>query len=169
MIHSVAILLVFIFLVAGVVVVPMGLPGTWVIALCGVVYSLFYRFDGGASSALKVNGLLIAFAIVGELADFVISTLGNKPLNVSTGAIWASLLGGLVGAIVGVPVFLIGSVLGLFIGAFLGALFFEWATLKNFRSALASATAVLATRAVASGLKTCLAFGMALYLGFKLF
>jgi uncharacterized protein YqgC (DUF456 family) len=164
-----AILLVFLAIIGGVFLVAVGLPGTWVIVLASLGYSLFYPFDGGATSAYWVNGVLLGAAIFGEVVEFVVGTFGSKPLKVSNGAIWCALLGGLIGAIIGVPVFLVGALLGLFIGAFVGAFLYELFVLKSFGRALVNATAVLATRVVATFLKVTLALGMGIYLGFKIF
>ncbi len=149
--------------------VPLGLPGTWVIVLAGVVYSLFYPFDGGSGSAWWTNGILIGLALFGEAMEFGVNIFGAKPLKVSNGAIWSALIGGIVGAIIGVPVFLIGSLIGLFIGAFLGAFCYELIVLKSIPRAFVNACAVLTTRIVSMSLKTTLAIGMAVYLFFKLF
>ncbi|MCE9625789.1 MAG: DUF456 domain-containing protein [Deltaproteobacteria bacterium] len=160
---------VFLAVGLGVMMVPLGLPGTWVIVVGGVLYSIFFQFDGGVTSAIKVNVVLVGLAVFGEIVEFGVGTLGSKPLNVSNGAIVCAFIGGIVGAIVGVPIFLIGSLIGLFIGAFLGALIYEWATLNNFGRAFVNAGAVLATRMVATFLKTTLAVGMGVYLIFKVF
>jgi uncharacterized protein YqgC (DUF456 family) len=160
---------VFLCIGLGLLMVPLGLPGTWVIVIGAVVYSLFFGFDGGASSALAVNAILIGIAVFGEIVEFFVGTLGSKPLKVSNGAIVCAFIGGIVGAIIGVPVFLIGSLLGVFLGAFLGAFIWELATLGSVGRALTNALAVLATKVVATFLKTALAIGMAVYLLFKLF
>jgi len=161
--------LVSLSILAGIFMVPLGLPGTWVIALGGVLYSLFQPFDGGSSSPVAVDLVLIGLAVFGEVMELLVGTLGSKPLQVSNGAIACAFIGGIVGAIVGVPVFLVGSLIGLFIGAFVGAFFYEWLTLKNFGRAFVNASAVLATRMVATFHKTTLAVGMGLYLVFKVF
>jgi len=167
--HWAAIGLVFLMIAVGIVLVPLSLPGTWVIVLSSVLFSLFFPFDGGATSAFAVNAKLIGVAVFGELMEFGVSTLGSKPLKVSNGAIACAFVGGIVGAIIGVPVVLVGSLIGLFLGAFLGAFIFEWVTLKDFKRAFVNACAVLATRLVAMVLKSALALGMGLYLMFKLF
>lgn len=160
---------VLLAIVLGVLMVPLGLPGTWLIVVGGLLYSLIYPFDGGTTSAIGVNLTLIGLAIFGEIMEFLIGTLGSKPLKVSNGAIICAFIGGIVGAIVGVPVFLVGALIGIFLGAFVGALVYEWVTLKSFGKALVNAWAVLATKMVASFLKTALALGMGIYLAFKMF
>ncbi|MFO1464782.1 MAG: DUF456 domain-containing protein [bacterium] len=153
----------------GILMVPLGLPGTWVIALGGVLYSLFFKFDGGATSAIGVDLILIGLAVFGEIVEFAVGTLGSKPLKVSNGAIVCAFIGGIVGGLIGVPVFLVGALIGIFLGAFVGAFVYEWATLKNFGKAFVNAGAVLATKMVATFLKTTLAVGMGVYLLFKAF
>ena len=160
---------VFLCIVLGVLMVPLGLPGTWLIVVGAALYSIFFSFDGGDSSAWAVNFILIGIAVFGEIVEFFVGTLGSKPLKVSNGAIVCAFIGGIVGAIIGVPVFLIGSLLGVFLGAFLGAFIWELATLGSVGRALTNALAVLATKVVATFLKTTLAIGMGVYLVFKLF
>lgn len=155
--------------VFGILMVPLGLPGTWLIVVGSILYSFFFVFDGGATSLWTVNAILIGLAVFGEIVEFFIGTLGSKPLKVSDGAIVCAFIGGIVGAIVGVPIFLIGSILGVFIGAFIGAFIWEWVHLKSFGRAFTNALAVLATKVVATFLKTTLAIGMGVYLVFKLF
>lgn len=149
--------------------VPLSLPGTWVIALAGLLFSLFDSFDAGATSALWVLGWLLGLALFGEIMEFLVGTVGGKAVKISNGAILAAFIGGLVGLFVGVPVFLVGSLVGLFVGSFLAALVYEWVTVKSFKTAIVTACAVLATRMVATFLKTVLAIGMGVFLGYKIF
>ncbi len=168
MLHLITLLIVILLCLIGILIVPLSLPGTWVIVLAGIGYSLFYSFQP-ATSPFAVGGILLSLAIFGEIVEFVVGTFGSKPLKVSNGAILSAFIGGILGAIVGVPVFLIGSLLGIFIGAFLGAFLYEWVTLKKLGRAFINACAVLATKVVASVLKTSLAIGMTVYLLVKIF
>jgi len=169
MLFSLTVFIVIIMVLAGIIMVPIGLPGTWVIVLASGLYSIFYTFDGGETSRLWVNGALIIVALFGELMEFGVGTFGSKTLNVSNGAVLSAFIGGIVGLIIGVPVFLIGSLIGLLIGAFLGAFIHELFVLKKIGRAFVTACAVLATRLVASLLKTILALGMSVFLLFKIF
>jgi uncharacterized protein len=160
--------LLILFTLAGIVLVPLGLPGTWLIVGVAFLYSFFFDFlpPGGDIWVLIV---LITLAVLGEILEFLVGTLGGKQFDVSTGAIISSVVGGLIGAIIGVPVFLIGSLLGLLLGVFLGALIYELAMTKQIGLALKAALAVFFSRMVASFIKTCIAVGMGVYLGFKIF
>lgn len=153
----------------GIILVPLGLPGVWLIVAASLTYSYYYDFVPG-SSDYWVNAMLFILALLAEILEFLVGNLGGKLMTeISTGAIISSIVGGLIGAIVGVPVFLIGSFLGLLLGAFLGALIYEFIVARDFAIALKSATAVFFSRMVASFLKTCIALGMATYLSYKLF
>ncbi len=152
----------------GIIMVPLGLPGVWLMVASGLVYSYFYDFNPGHSD-FGANGILFFLAFLAEILEFLVGALGAKAAHVSTGAVIASVLGGLVGALVGVPVFLMGSFLGLLLGAFLGAFLFELFMTRHFKLATQAAIAVFFSRMVASFLKTCIALGMATYLSYKLF
>lgn len=162
-------ILVCMMTLAGIIMVPLGLPGLWVIVGTSLLYSYFYQYSSGHSD-VWVNVILFFLALLAEILEFLVGTFGGKAMvEVSTGAIISSIVGGLIGAMIGVPIFLIGSFLGLLLGAFLGALIYEWVIHKDFGTALTAAVAVFLSRMVASFLKTCIALAMATYLSWKLF
>ena len=153
----------------GIILVPLGLAGVWLIVASSLTYSYYYDFVPG-SSDYGVNAVLLALAVLAEILEFLVGTFAGKVMvEISTGAIISSLVGALIGAMIGVPVFLIGSFLGLLLGAFLGALIYEWIVQKDFKVAVTAAVAVFLSRMVASFLKTCIAIVMATYLSYKLF
>lgn len=159
--------LLCLFLTAGVVMVPFTLPGTWVIAVAALLYSLVRDFQ--ASSDWVVIGILVGLALVGEGIEFLTGTLGAKRENVPTGAIVCSMIGGIVGAIIGVPVFLVGALLGLLLGTFLGALIYCLVKDGHVRQALRHSWSILTSRVVSIFAKTSVAIGMAVYVLFKVF
>ncbi len=161
-------IIVLLFSGAGIILVPLGLPGAWLIFSSAALYSLFYNFTPGKTDFWTLL-ILLLIASLGEILEFLVSVWGGKKLKVSNGALIASIIGGLIGAVVGVPVFLIGSLLGLLLGVFLGALVYEFLVEKDFSKALKAALAVFFSRLVASFMKTCLALGMFVYLCFRLF
>jgi hypothetical protein len=168
-IHLGLMALVFILMAGGIVMTPLTLPGTWLIAGAGVLYSFFANFDGGATSTWWVLGWLVGLAVFGEIMELIVGTLGGKAVQVSNGALVAAFVGGVLGLFIGVPVFLVGALIGLYLGAFLGAFIYELFVLGKVGKALVTAATVLTTRMMASFLKTCLAVGMAIFLGFKMF
>jgi uncharacterized protein YqgC (DUF456 family) len=154
------------FLLAGVVMIPFTLPGTWLIVLASFLYSFVRDYD---TADWKVVLILVILAALGEAIEFATGTLGPKKENVPTGAIVCSIVGGVIGVIVGVPVFLVGAVLGLLIGTFLGALIYTLIKDGQVRVALRHAWAVLTSRVISIFAKTSIAVGMAVYLLVKVF
>jgi uncharacterized protein YqgC (DUF456 family) len=156
-----------VFLAAGLIAVPFTLPGTWIMLIAAILYSLVRVFQ--STSDLKVILIVAGLAVVGEIVEFLTGTLGPKKVNVSTRAIIASVIGGIVGALVGVPIFLVGALLGLFLGTFLGALTYALIKEGNVETALRQAFAVLTSRVISVFAKTAIAAGMAVYLVMKVF
>ena len=93
--------------VAGLLLIPFGLPGLWVIVLGIIGY-------GWLTDFASVSGVLIAAAIglasLGEIVEAWIGFGFAKRYGGSNRAGWGALVGGLTGAVVGVPVPVIGSV-----------------------------------------------------------
>lgn len=163
--HSIPKILLLLSTFISVWIVPLSLPGTWILVAFSGIYALFLQFN--ASSDWKVLLILFLIASLAEIFEFLVSFVGGKKLQVSNGALWSSIVGGLIGAFVGVPVFLIGSLLGLLLGTFLGAFLYELAVQKSLGTAIKAAIAVFFSRLVASFVKTSLALGMWIYLVFK--
>ncbi|HEX5038130.1 MAG TPA: DUF456 domain-containing protein [bacterium] len=159
--------LLCLLVVGGIVMVLFTLPGTWVIVAAALLYSLVRDFQ--VSSDLIVIAWLVVLALIGEAIEFATGTLGPKKVEVPTGAIVCSIIGGIVGAIIGVPVFLIGAVLGLLLGTFLGALIYTLIKDGRVKVAFKHAFAVLTSRVISIFAKTAIAVGMAIYLLIKVF
>jgi len=108
---------------AGLLLIPFGLPGLWLIVLAIIGYGWLNDYQNMSAWFLVV---VIALATLGEIAEARIGFSYARRYGGSSRAGWGALVGGLAGAIVGVPVPLIGSVVGGFVGAFVGAALFEY-------------------------------------------
>lgn len=150
-------------LLTGLVLVPLGLPGTWLIVGLSVVYSLFRDFQAGRND-FWVLLVVILLAGIAELLELGIGIIGARKFKVSSGAIVFSIIGGVIGAAIGVPMMMIGGLLGLFIGVFAGAFAFEMLQSKDYRLALQGALATFFCRITALFVKTFVAFMMVIYL-----
>lgn len=171
MIHHIlsiaSIVLLCLTLLAGVLMVPFTLPGTWVIVGAALLYSLVGDFHN--SPRWLVVSILAGLAVVGEMLDYAASAVSAKKENVPAGAVICSILGGLVGAVIGVPVFLIGALLGLLIGTFLGAFVYSLIRKKIVSEAFRDSFVILTSRIISIFAKTALAMGMSVYVLFKVF
>jgi len=118
--------------VAGLLMVPLGLPGTWlqVIAIGAYAYATHWRLGWW------IFALAVALAAVAEVVEFIMGGRFARKYGGSRRAAWGAILGGLVGAFMGFPLPIIGSVIGAFIGAFVGAALLEMTAGAEARSAL---------------------------------
>jgi uncharacterized protein len=135
-------------MVGALALIPLGVPGTWI--MVGVL----------AIGALagRVGALVLIAAIVlagiAELVEFVASARVNRRYGGSRGAFWGAAFGGILGVIIGVPVPVIGSVIAGFIGAFLGAAAVTFHEVKDYDRAWQVGRGALVGRVVSAAVKT---------------
>jgi uncharacterized protein len=136
--------------VIGLVLIPFGLPGLWVILLGILGYGWLTQF-----STLSVGFIALAtvLALLGEVFETWIGFRYAQKYGGSSRAGWGALVGGLVGAIVGVPVPIIGSVVGGFVGAFVGAALFEYTRARQSGTAAKAGWGAVLGRAAAAAVK----------------
>ncbi|MDH3272415.1 MAG: DUF456 domain-containing protein [Gemmatimonadota bacterium] len=107
--------LVLFGMLMGVLIIPLGLPGLWLI----VVATLGLALAGELPWSL---GLLVsAVALLAEAAEFLVVARFGRAYGGSTRAFWGAVVGGFVGLFVGLPIPVLGSVVTAFLGTFLGA------------------------------------------------
>ncbi|MEW5916491.1 MAG: DUF456 domain-containing protein [Gemmatimonadota bacterium] len=146
------------------ILVPLGLPGTWLMLGSAIVYDIVVT---GNPIGWWAIGLATGLAVVGEIFEFTVAAKYTARYGGSRRAGWGAILGGLVGAFVGVPVPVVGSVIGAFVGSFLGALVAEFSRSEaTTGSATRVATGALLGRVVATALKLALACTMVVVLVF---
>ena len=141
----------------GLVMIPFGLPGTWIIAAATVGYQIL------VPDSISMFTLIVVFAlaVVGEVLEFTLSAEYTKKYGGSRRASWGAIIGGMIGAFVGVPVPLVGPVIGAFAGAFLGAFLGEYSRKGEHGLATRVATGALVGRAVAAAMKIAIGIAMA--------
>lgn len=138
-----AILLISLF------IIPLGLPGTWVMLAAGVGYSLLVPNSIGWVTLVAVT----LIAILAEIFEFTLAGQYARKYGGSKRASWGAIIGGTVGAFVGVPVPIVGPIIGAFVGAFAGALVAEYSRGSGAAASTRVATGALIGRAVASAMK----------------
>ena len=140
--------------------IPLGLPGTWVMIAAGVGYSILVPNSIGVFALIGTTVL----AVAGEIFEFTLAGKYARKYGGSRRASWGAIIGGTVGAIVGVPVPIVGPVIGAFAGAFIGALVFEYSRAADHRTATRVAWGALIGRVVAAALKVAIGFAIAAWL-----
>ena len=145
------ILLLLVAVLVGLVMIPLGLPGIWVMLLAGVLHQSFVT---PPTIGWLTLGIIAVIGLVAEWLEFSISGRYTKKYGGSRRAAWGAVAGGMVGAFVGLPIPVIGSVIGAFAGAFVGALLGEYSVERDHGKATRAATGALIGRAVATALKS---------------
>ncbi len=156
-----SIVILVVVLAASLLLVPLGLPGTWLMVCAALVYHLAVRGSGIGVATVVAMGVLAA---IGEVVEFSLAARFTRRYGGSRRAAWSAIAGGLVGALVGVPVPVLGPVIGAFLGAFLGALAGELTVRGDHRVAARAATGALLGRAAASAFKVALGAVMAAWI-----
>ena len=137
--------------VAGVAIIPLGVPGQFAIVLATLVLILI---AGPQVVSWWVFAALLGLAVGAELLEALAGFFGAKRARGSVRVALAGVAGGIVGAIVGsvfAPV--VGSLLGAFAGTFGGAFAAEYHRNRTCQGAAHVATGALVGRMVGSLIK----------------
>jgi uncharacterized protein YqgC (DUF456 family) len=146
-------------LLLSLLVVPLGLPGLWMMIIAALVYDWLVP---AASIGWVTLAIAVTLAVIAEVLEFTLSAKYTRKYGGSRRAGWGAILGGIAGAIVGVPVPIIGSVIGAFVGAFVGALVLEYSRREaTGQTATRVATGALIGRVAAAATKTGLGVAVA--------
>lgn len=151
------VLLVLAFII-GLVLIPFGLPGLWLMVLALVGYAALGRFEQVGLATIAV------VVVLGALAEVAEAWLGfriAKRHGGSNRAAWGAFLGGLVGAVVGTPLPIIGNVVGAFVGAFVGAVVLQYNPGVGIRENLGAGWGAVLGRAAGAAIKIAVALAIA--------
>lgn len=114
------------------VIVLVGMPGTWVMIGLAVGLEFLQRLWAPTGSAwmipIWVFIVVVLVALLGEFLELVAGAFGAKKGGASRKGMLGALIGGIGGALVGtfaIPIPLVGSLLGAIIGSAIGAIIGE--------------------------------------------
>jgi uncharacterized protein len=136
-------------IVISLVLIPLGLPGLWVMIGSAVVYSFVVPGSIGWFTLLGITAL----GLVAEVLEFTLAGSYARKYGGSRRAGWGAIIGGMVGMFMGVPVPIIGPVIGGFVGAFVGAFVAELSAQPHGGRATRVAWGALVGRVVSAVLK----------------
>ena len=116
----------------GLLLIPLGLPGLWVLVGAAVLH----RVVGGSDELGVVFLVFItALALLAELAEALLGVVTARRFGATRWGMWGAFLGGIAGAIALTPLLPpVGTLLGAFVGAFGGAFVLEWRKSRTFRA-----------------------------------
>lgn len=157
-IEVVGLTVLILVLFLGLFSILFGFPGTIVILLAGVVYSLLTGFD---RIGLKILLLLAGISLSAELLEFYLGVRGAARFGASKKSIGASLIGAAAGAVLMTPfLFGLGTLIGAFLGGFLGTFIVEIMRRKELKPAMRASYGAVAGRIAGIFVKGCFAFAM---------
>jgi uncharacterized protein YqgC (DUF456 family) len=152
-------------MIASIFVVPLGLPGTFIM----VGLAILANYVAAAGIGWIAIGISLALAVVAEVLEWTMSARFAIKFGGSKRAGWGAIIGGFLGAFAGIPVPVIGSMIGAFAGAFVGALIAEYTQpAADASSATRVATGALIGKAAATAMKLAIAFTIAIMLTISL-
>jgi hypothetical protein len=153
MTETVAVLAFALAAVAGLLMIPLGLPGLWVMIGGLLVYGWLTDFR---SMGIATIAIVLGLALLGEVIESWLGFRFAKRYGGSSRSGWGALIGGIAGAIVGVPVPVVGSVIGAFLGSFAGAALFELSYSRRMGVAVSAGWGAVLGRAAAAAMKIAL-------------
>lgn len=150
--------LLYVVMLAGVAIIPFGIPGQFVIVAAAAGFALV----AGAQVlswwiVLVLGGLAVGAELLEATAGFLGATSAKGSFWSSIGAVAGGLVGAVVGSIIA-PV--VGSLLGAFAGTFGGAFLVEYSRTNAFGQSSRVARGALIGRVVASIMKIFIAVVM---------
>jgi uncharacterized protein YqgC (DUF456 family) len=139
--------------VVGLVLIPLGLPGLWLMVLGFLGFGWLTQFR---TVGLVMVGAVVGIAAVAEIIEWWLGFRIARRYGGSTRAGWGALLGGIIGAAVGAPVPVLGSVIAAVVGSFLGAAAMEYTRSLAVRRATRVGWGAVVGRAAAAAVKVAL-------------
>lgn len=149
-------------LALGLLFIPLGLGGNFILLALAVVVALVTHFQAVPWWALLVMGALVA---VGEVVEALLGSLVAKKYGASRWGMLGAFVGGILGVIPGTAIApIIGSILGSFVGSAAGAILFEWLHRRNMKESLPAGWGALLGKLGATFLKVSIGFAIVTYL-----
>jgi uncharacterized protein YqgC (DUF456 family) len=144
--------------VVGLVLIPLGLPGLWLMIVALVGYAALGRFEQVGWTTLAA---VVVLGVVAEAAEAWLGFRFARKYGGSNRAGWGAFLGGLVGAVMGTPVPVVGNVVGAFVGAFVGAVVLQHSPGTEVKQTLGAGWGAVLGRASGAAIKIAIAFAIA--------
>ena len=151
--HVLPVLLLGVCTMFGLLLVPLGLPGLWLMVAGIVGYGWLTDFR---SVGVATMGVALGLAFLGEIIEWWLGFRFARTYGGSRRSAWGALVGGIVGATMGVPVPIVGSVIGAFLGSFAGAVVFEYSLSRTPGRAVRVGWGAVVGRATAAAVKIAL-------------
>lgn len=121
-------ILLLIVMLAALCLIPIGLPGTFIMCLA---YLVFVLATGGGAIAWWTFAAIFFLALLAEGIEMLAGLVGARRAKGSWWSAFGALLGGFAGALIGIWFALLGAIPGAIIGTFVGAYLVEYMKTHN--------------------------------------
>lgn len=149
-------------LIIGLIAIPLGLSGNFILLGAAVVTALVTGFDAIGWVALIIMAVGVA---MGEIIEALLGSLVAQKYGASRWGMIGAFVGGVIGAILGTMVLpIIGSILGSFWGAGLGALIFELLHRRQMAPGMRAGWGAIVGKFVATGIKISIGTAIVVYI-----
>jgi uncharacterized protein YqgC (DUF456 family) len=156
------VVLLDLLLIAGLIAIPIGLSGTFILTGFALIIGLLTGFQAVTIWAVLA---FLALAILAEVVESALGSLMARRYGASKWGMLGAYLGGILGAIAGTPVFpIVGTLIGSFIGAAGLAVLFEWLHLRQLDASLPPGWGAILGKMLAGFLKVAIGLATAIYL-----
>ncbi|MBS3735581.1 MAG: DUF456 domain-containing protein [Candidatus Bipolaricaulota bacterium] len=152
-----AIVIFLLLSLTGLLVIPAGIPGTFIVVAASGFTGLMTGWELVRPSLLLI---FLGLAIFGEVGDYLFSIASGKKYGASKYSLVGSFIGAVAGSILGLPLPVIGNLLGAFLGAFVGAFITEFILGSDTLQATRSGMGVLFGKIFGSIVKVAIGMGM---------
>ncbi len=153
-------------LVAGLIAIPLGLGGNFIILGAAIVVALVTKLTTVTLLALIVMAVAV---IIGEIIESLLGSVMARRYGASKWGMIGAFVGGIAGAIISTPILpVIGSIIGSFVGSAGGAVLFEWINLQRLDDSLPAGWGALLGKLASSLIKAWIGLAMVIYLQFAI-
>lgn len=167
MLGIVAQVLLWLVILLGIVIIPFGIPGTFLIVGSALIYAWLTHF---AIITWKFLLILLFISILVEVIEFFLGAAAAAKYGASKVGMFGAIIGGFFGAVWGSPLFpLVGTVIGAFVGAFIGAGLFEFIVTRDLEKSLRAGYGAFLGSIGGKLIKITAALAMAVMIGFQLY
>lgn len=157
--ETVAFVLLIVAFVAGLALIPIGLPGLWVMVLALAGYAALVGIEQVGWTTIAA---VVILALVAEMAEAWLGFRFARRYGATSRAGWGALAGGLAGTLVGTPIPIIGNVIGAFLGSFLGAVVLARSPDTDIRVTLGAGWGAVLGRAAGAAVKIAIGLAIAI-------
>jgi uncharacterized protein YqgC (DUF456 family) len=166
----VGVILLDIALIVGLIAIPLGLSGNFIILGLALITAIATGFQAIGWVALLI---MAAAVVIGEVVESFMGVLMARKFGATKwgmsgaflGGLGGAILGGIIGAAVGtfiVPV--IGTIIGSFVGTALGAVLLELARGSSREKGTRAGMGAFLGKVLASAFKMAIGIGMVVYI-----